>query len=64
MFSKFYRDTVGYQGSDGKWKKGKYLYQLKDSPNEIFNYFKQNLDKKYDKYISDELINSVIKQCI
>lgn len=64
MFSRFYRDTVPYIGSDGKTKKGKYLYQLKDSPQEIFNYFKKNLDNKYKKYISDELIQSVINQCI
>ena len=64
MFSRFYRDTVGYKGSDGKWKKGKHLYQLKDSPQEIVDYFDQYLDNKYRKYISPELLKSVVNQCI
>lgn len=64
MFSRFYRDTIPYTGSDGKIHKGKYLYQLKDSPQEIENYFDKNLDKKYKKYISKPLIKSIIKQCI
>ena len=64
MFSRFYRDTIPYTGSAGKIHKGKYLYQLKDSPQEIENYFDKNLDKKYKKYISKPLIKSIIKQCI
>jgi hypothetical protein len=53
MFSRFYRDTIPYKGPDGKEKKGKYLYQLKGAPNEILNYFKNNIRSEFKKYISD-----------
>lgn len=63
MFSRFYRDTVPYTGNDGKTYKGKHLYKLKNSPQEIVNYFNKNLGR-YKKYISDSVIESVVKQCI
>ena len=64
MFSRFYRDTIPYKSPDGKEKKGKYLYQLKDAPNEILNYFKNNIRSEFKKYISDQVLESIVKQCI
>ncbi len=64
MFSRFYRDTVGKQKTDGSWIKGEYLYQLKDQPDRILTYFKNNIRPEFRRYATDEVLASIVKQCI
>ena len=64
MFSRFYRDTVGKQKADGTWIKGEYLYELKEYPDRILTYFKNNIRDEFKDYVSDDILKSIIKQCI
>lgn len=64
MFSRFYRDTIGKQKEDGTWVKGEHLYELKEQPDRILKYFKGIIRPEFKKYVNDEVLESIIKQCI